>query len=182
MMLSCAEVNERLVAWQDRELAPGEQVLVGDHLDRCERCRVRERRLARATPGPMPRLSPEAQAKLWHRLDAGLAEAARAPALPAAAPPWRWPRPTAAQLGYAAALLAALGWGWFNHVNAKQLQAALATERARHVPAAIIPGEQFRPVSYAPGSAAAPTSPAASEGQAFGHHQNQAASESNEPR
>jgi anti-sigma factor RsiW len=155
-MMACSEVSERLTAWQDRELSPGEHALVSEHLERCERCRVRERRLARATPGPMPKLHREVQEALWTKLDAALDEAALRPATPGAVRR-PLPVPSAFQLVYAAALLAAVLWGWFNHVTAQNLQAALDTERARHVPSAEIPADQFRPVSFVPGEAAKPS-------------------------
>jgi hypothetical protein len=152
-MMACTEVSEKLAAWQDRELSPGEQVLVTEHLDRCERCRVRERRLSRANPGPMPRLSREVQGELWTRLDAALDDAASRPAAVPAPARRPLPRPSAYQLAYAAALLAAILWGWLNHMTAQNLQAALDTERARHTPSAEIPADQYRPVSFVPGDA-----------------------------
>lgn len=155
-MLTCSEVGERLVAWQDHELSPGEMVLVGEHLERCQGCRVRERRLAAATPGPLPRVPRDVQADLWAKLDAALDDAAGRPAAPSLPPVRPWRVPSALQVAYAAALLAALVWGWLNHVNAQNLQAALETERARHVAGAEIPADQFRPVSFVPGEAEEP--------------------------
>lgn len=152
-MMTCNDVGGRLAAWQDRELSPGEQVLVGEHLERCERCRVRERRLSRATPGPMPRLPRDVQADLWARLDDAIEVAATRPAPVAVVARRPFPRPSVFQLVYAAALLTALLWGWLNHVTAQNLQAALDTERARHTVGVEIPADQYRPVSFVPGEA-----------------------------
>lgn len=144
--MRCQTVQERLVAWQDGELAPGEAVRVEEHLHRCPDCVVLEQKLAAATPEPfvqLPPLSFEDQRRLSEVLDRTEVDA---PALM-----WR-PELDLQRLVphvlWAAAVMAVLAWGLGNHFQAQALQAQIDAAPA---PAPVVlDGADFRPASWAP--------------------------------
>jgi predicted anti-sigma-YlaC factor YlaD len=166
--MRCNTVRSRLVAWQDRELAPGEHVLVSEHLERCPECRAVERRLALATPKPSI-VVPEALAeRAWTELDAAIAEEFASPR--PAAPVWRWRDllavqvrvPLVAAAAYTVLLLAALGWGAHAAWSGRSIEATLAavptTASAIRVgrPATVIPADQYKAASWSPPREAVP--------------------------
>ena len=80
--MRCHDTRARLVALQDDELSPSEQVQVREHLARCDRCRDLESRLARATPDAGLVVPAAVTRRLHDALDVDhiLAVAAQAPA------------------------------------------------------------------------------------------------------
>ena len=85
--MNCREVQERLVAYLDGEVAPSEQVLIQAHLAGCEACRrelaalsATQRRVSRSLQIRAAQTAPSPQA--WSRLQARLAGEARP------SPPW----------------------------------------------------------------------------------------------
>lgn len=124
--MDCAQTRDRMVAWRDAELSPGEHEFVTRHLADCPRCAALEAELAAATPAPR-RVGVPARHHARFDVDALLAEADREPApaplaariSEAARAAWRWEaRVTApAAVAYAAALALALGValaGWWS--------------------------------------------------------------------
>jgi anti-sigma factor RsiW len=159
--MNCTAVRTRIVAWQDRELSPGEHVLVAEHLGSCAACRNQERRLAAVTPEPFLHVPPRIEADFYDRLDRAVEAAWAHPAPPQ--PPsmvarmrQTIPIPFTSAILYAVALLAALGWGGWNWWTARGLEQALAARPAIEPPVTTIPAEQFRPASWSPAEAARP--------------------------
>ncbi|TNE90961.1 MAG: hypothetical protein EP330_06755 [Deltaproteobacteria bacterium] len=144
--MRCRAVQERLVAWRDGELAPGEAVRVEEHVAGCVDCRVLDEHLLAATPEPfldIPPISAEAEARLARMLDETTVDA---PAL-MWQPEVDWRR-LAPHALWAAAVLLCLGWGLTKHYEAQALQAQLDAAPA---PAETVLGEgDFRPASWAP--------------------------------
>ena len=170
-MMRCDEVRDRLVAWQDAELSPGEATRVEEHLAGCADCRLRERRLAAATPRPellRPRLDrrvpPDLLASLAERVSAEvvLAEARRvdpAPEVPPARAVGAWLRsearvPMGWILVYAALLFGAIGFGLSGLWN------PTAPPQPRVTRAADNPSGQFQPAAYDPAEGGALAEPA----------------------
>ena len=166
--MTCREVSDRLVAWQDAELSPAEATRVREHLGRCGRCAARERRLAAATPRARLRVPDAVLARLEDRVDAEvvLALAERAPARPGLARRalgWLGAEtrvPTAGLLVYAAALGLALAWGASNWWALSRLDGRVAgaagTDGAPAAASGEIPAEQFAPAAYDPERSAVP--------------------------
>lgn len=161
--MSCAWVEQRLVAWQDGELSPGEHTRVGEHLETCRSCRRLERDLARVTPRPAAPVPSEATAALFARMDAALARAWDEPAPAPVLPRWAAPigMPGATVVAYAALLLLTVAWGTYNWRAARSLQVALDASRpvvAGHViparsqgtPDAALTDGQFTPAAWVP--------------------------------
>ncbi|MCB9687643.1 MAG: zf-HC2 domain-containing protein [Alphaproteobacteria bacterium] len=175
-MMECHEVRDRLVAWQDGELSPGETVQLEEHLDGCSDCRRHERRLADATPRPellRPRMDQRVPAHilaaLADRVDAdSILAAARRPE--PAPPPHAsrvasWLRaearvPRGWMLVYAAVLFGAIGFGL------SSLWSPTAPPPARVGSIDDIPAGQFQPASYDPTRATPDSDPTVPEGKA----------------
>lgn len=160
--MNCRAVRSRLVACQDRELSPAEELRVREHLDACADCRHLDEALAAVTPRPFLPSDPVAEAALWERLDAALdAERARGVSVRAPNPIERartWlsedtRMPTSAVIAYAALLLLAVAWGTGNWWEMRNLQASL-DHGATRVTAAPeqIPADQYRPAAFHPES------------------------------
>lgn len=147
MKMSCIDVRDRLVAWQDEELSPGETVLVAEHLDGCAACRDQERGLARATPRPFLQIPAAMDRAALDRLHRALDVAAVTPA-PRARP--RPALPDLSRFAYAAILMTAIGFGLYQWSSARRLEAELASRIETPVPSAAIPGDQYMPASWKP--------------------------------
>ena len=93
--MRCRSVKERLVAWQDRELSPGEEAQVTEHLAQCADCAARERALWAVEPEDRLLVPIHIERELQRRLDAATASASPfPPARPIADSPRlaaRWP-------------------------------------------------------------------------------------------
>lgn len=170
--MSCSEVQDRLVAWQDGELSPGETLQVGEHLEGCAACARLEARLDAATP--RARLAPPAgvRAALADRVSAEviLALAERPPAPPPPPSPaarlGRWLRrdatvPRGAVAGYLVVLAVVVGWGLSSWWSLAALRAAdadphRAAQTSPATGAPEIPADQWRPAAYNPEEEAAP--------------------------
>jgi predicted anti-sigma-YlaC factor YlaD len=157
--MDCGEARQRLVALQDGELAPSEQVQVEEHLASCPSCRALEARLAAVTPRASLQVPPAMLARLEDRVatDVILALADRSANRPH--PTWiaragRWLRrdleiPAGAVVGYLVLLAATLGWAvasWWS------LQSQPSLDVASDAPGvgSEIPAEQWRPAAYSP--------------------------------
>ena len=152
--MRCRAVTRRLVAYQDRELSPGEHTRVEEHLATCARCRDLEARLAAATP--VPALHPgAADLAAYHaQLDAAIEAEWANPQRPAAPPPlvdWQDHLPTRRTVAWAAAMLLTLTWGLSNWWTARELRAELAERATTPAPwTETIPADQYRPASWSP--------------------------------
>jgi anti-sigma factor RsiW len=154
----CVEVRDRLVAWADGELSPGEATQVEAHVRTCATCARHDAALRGVTPRPrLVRPPPEVMRRLDRALDVDvlLARAAREPAPEALAVRMqRFLRhetsvPRAGVLAYAALLLfavsvAAVGW-W----------GAAPAPTVADVPSTL-PSEQYEPASFRPSAGPAP--------------------------
>lgn len=160
--MNCRAVRARLVAYQDRELSPAEELRVGEHLEGCAACRALEERLGSVTPRPFLPSDPAHEQALWKRLDAAL-EAERAKGVPLRAPTrleraraWlveETRMPTVAVIAYAALLLLAVAWGTNNWWEARGLQASLGAARIAATAGSApeeIPADQYRPAAFRP--------------------------------
>ena len=162
--MRCAAVQKRLVAWQDRELAPGEDARVSEHLETCATCSAAEHRLS-SVQVEAPGIPPHVLAKLHAAtdVDALMAAAAdenrREPF-----PPEPWFRryfieaievPAWSVMAAAAAVILLAGYALQSQQELGYAQAELA---ARTVPQDTMPEaapiglqpEDFRPVGYQP--------------------------------
>lgn len=159
--MRCRHVHERLVAYQDRELAPAEHTRVQEHLDGCEACAQLEQRLRQVTPKAFLDLEPSASqwAALDERLDQEWDRVERSPRLRTSAWHWVWEEarlPPGAVVAYAAMLFLAVAWGAKNWYTAQQLQVALAeqvgpaTAAAPPVGPGAIEPDHFVPASWTP--------------------------------
>lgn len=164
--MRCAAVQRRLVAWQDRELSPGESVKVSEHLERCPECRAAEARLATVgllEPVAVP-AHIEARLRAATNVDAILTAAAdESRRTPFPADPW-WQRwlvdgievPGWSVLAAAAAVSLLAIWALHTRVELAGTQAELA---ARAIPLSAgpeappidLPADQFQPAAYQPG-------------------------------
>lgn len=165
--MHCAAVQKRLVAWQDRELSPGEAVRVSEHLETCAACADAERRLASVEIDP-PEIPPQIAARLHAatNIDAILAaaedEGRRTPFPPE---PW-WRRtlldavevPAWSVMVAAAAVMLLAGLAVQSQLELQSTQAELE-QAARTIaqrempegPRMGIPEDQYKPASYQPG-------------------------------
>ena len=109
--MDCTLVPDRVAPYLDGEMAPSELTLFEAHIDRCPTCAALLEQVAEATPVPPPRRPETADDAFWATMDASLAT--EIAARPVAAPSPRRVRP-AALIAYAAGLLLALGWGFYN--------------------------------------------------------------------
>lgn len=161
--MNCRAVKTRLVAWQDEELAPGEHVLVREHLAACADCRTLEQRLARATPRPFLSVPADTRQKMWSRLDAAIDAAWNEPPPPPPTARRRvtdWLRhekrvATGWLVGYGVVLAAVAVWGLGNWWVARELRASSGAPLAATAPApdtspVRVPTEQYRPASWSP--------------------------------
>lgn len=164
MRMDCHEIGDRMAAWLDAELSPGEAELFARHVEGCEACEGLLRRMEaqRFVRPALP--DPEALGH-WARLDAAVAaewrrqELERPPALRAA--PW-WRRelrlPGLAAGAYAAVLLLALGLAGWQTARLTQAETAVAQaeallqreQRLAARPGAALPVEPVGLVSHTP--------------------------------
>lgn len=177
--MRCAWVEQRLVAWRDDELSPGEATFVMEHVDRCPACAALDARLQDATPDPWLAPPPDVLARMHAALDAAIERESNAEATrPAprsvvnASRIGRWARwlrrdrdlSNASAIGYVALLAACFGWGLSNWMaietsapgsmpEAAQASVSAPTDPRDMDPAAsgaAIPAEQYRPASWSP--------------------------------
>lgn len=145
--MHCRAVKQRLVAWRDAELSPGESVRVQEHLKGCASCRELDARLVAVTPAPfavLPPLSADAERSLARALDETEVDCAPEPWLPAL--DWSALTP---HMAWAAIVLMCLGWGASRHATATALQAKLDARSAP--PETVLDGSGFREASWSPG-------------------------------
>ena len=160
--MQCNAVSQRLVAWRDGELSPGERVRVSEHLRTCGPCRAREQVLASATPYPPLFLHPAVATRLRERTEIDVI-------LTAADDPQRTPRftdlshpswfsgevevPRWIALAAAFLLASALGWAWQSHTSLEEAHAELARRAADSAPAQAepaqpLPADHYRPAAW----------------------------------
>lgn len=161
--MHCSWVQERLVAFADGELSPGEATFVGEHLDGCEECATLDAALRDVTPAPSLAVPPEVLARMAAAVDEAVMAALDEPIV--AAPPgmaarWgRWLRrdrdlSNGAMLGYGILLAACVGWGVSNWIAYQELQQEITNARpvAAAAPSspATIDSDDYEPASYSP--------------------------------
>lgn len=170
--MRCDWVEERLVAFRDGELSPGEATFVEEHVARCPACAEHDAALMDATPEHALTVPPEVLARMIAAVDASLDEAVdgprRAAVRPGALGRWaRWLRrdrdmPNAAVLGYSVLLAACVGWGLSNWLALQQMRddtpaRVAATASDAVVPSgAALPSDQYQPASWSPEDPAEP--------------------------
>lgn len=135
MRMDCHEVEDRMAAWLDAELSPGEAELIARHLEHCPACAATMRRME-AQAFPRLHLPDVGAPGFWDRMDAVLdreqerrVEAEAAPAARAASGGWlrgevRLPRATL--LAYAALLVLAVGVAAWQGARATMATSSLA--------------------------------------------------------
>ena len=159
--MHCSWVQDRLVAFSDGELSPGEATFVAEHLDGCDDCEQLELRLAAVTPQNALEIPPEVMARMAQAVDDAVFEALEQPLV--APPPtvrtrWtRWLRrdrdlSNGAAIGYGLLLAACVGWGLSNWIAYQELQQEmmLATPVAVSAPTspATIDSNDYEEASY----------------------------------
>ena len=77
--MRCRSIKERLVAWQDRELSPGEEAQVAEHLAQCADCAAQERALSGIEPEDALLIPIHIERELRRRLDETAAAASPFP-------------------------------------------------------------------------------------------------------
>lgn len=162
--MQCSWVIDKLVAFQDDELSPGECTFVGEHLDGCDACSEHEIALRDVTPEPFLEIPPEVLAQMAAAIDQAVADELASPKRPMAPSLWtrstRWLRkdrdtPNGALLGYGLVLAACLSWGVSNWFAVQALQAEVERPTIAHTTAgdpagAIVPSDQYQPASWTP--------------------------------
>jgi anti-sigma factor RsiW len=150
--MRCHEVRERLVAWDDGELSPGEATQVDDHVRTCPACAAHGNALHGVTPRPSALHVPaHILAALHQRVDVDvvLAEVARQrDPDPVVVRLQRFLRqeaqvPMVAVVAYAAVLLLAVSLavsGWWSSAPALTVADQPST----------LPSEQYEPASFRP--------------------------------
>jgi anti-sigma factor RsiW len=160
--MRCHHVQQRLVAYQDRELSPGEHAKVCDHLSGCDRCQADEDALFAVTPQAQLMVPWHLEQQLRDRVDIevlwALAQARPEPPVRSR----RWARWWTAQTEmsrmsvamYAALLLGAIAWGGLNWRQASLLEGEIARQEIADglvtSPPSKIPAAQYKPASYTP--------------------------------
>jgi len=156
--MQCAWIQDRLVAYSDGELSPGEATRVGEHLDGCEDCADLGARLLAITPEPHLQVPPEILAQLASQVDQAVHAALDEPVqpLPATATTrWaRWLRRdrdvSNGQLVAAAVVFAMLGgWGLSNWMALPGPSTNTVATAAPSGPVTI-DSDQYEPASYRP--------------------------------
>ncbi len=159
--MRCTAVQQRLVAYQDQELSPGEQARVSEHLNRCIRCQAEEDALFSVTPRPELVVPQHVQEHLQEAVDADIlwALALQRPP-PTVGTQWArwWSRDAqfsrTAVFAYAAILLCAVSWGMTNWWTVSKLEAEIARQETIETiatpPGTDIPAQQYRPAAYTP--------------------------------
>jgi len=162
--MRCHAVQQRLVAYQDDELSPGERTRVDDHLRECARCQADEDAIFAATPRPQLVVPWHIEQRLRDEVDAEIlwALAQVRPAPQSLAIRWRrwWNRDTQLSrftaAAYAILLVGAVTWGGLNWWSLSVLEAQIArpeiVDTRDRTPDANIPAEQYQPASYSPNS------------------------------
>jgi anti-sigma factor RsiW len=73
--MNCWRTKQLLAAYLDGELSPSETTLVEEHVEGCPECAELRDRIASLPPLDLPRLDPEAEDRIWARMDAALEQA-----------------------------------------------------------------------------------------------------------
>jgi len=73
--MNCWRTKQLLAAYLDGELSPSETTLVEEHVESCPECAELRDRIASLPPLDLPRLDPEAEERIWARMDAALDQA-----------------------------------------------------------------------------------------------------------
>jgi anti-sigma factor RsiW len=149
--MRCDEARDRLVAWDDGELSPGEATQVAAHVRGCLACAGHAAALRAVTPRPRPVVPADVLARLHARVDPDVVLTAAA----RPAPPTSFGAgvrgflrreaqvPMGAVLAYAAVLALAVGlaaFGWWGAPT--ELRVADQPEP--------LPSEQYEPASFTP--------------------------------
>lgn len=163
--MRCTAIQQRLVAWQDEELAPSEAVQVEEHVARCAECQAIDRRLRVASLDDALVIPPSVAARLHAATDvdallAAAADPRREPRYPLD-PGWRrWWVDAIEVPGWmvaaaAAALLAIAGYAAHVAGELQDTQAELARATrdaaATEIAPVELPADQFQPASFQPG-------------------------------
>jgi anti-sigma factor RsiW len=160
--MRCHHVQQRLVAYQDRELSPGERTQVDDHLRTCDRCQTDEDALFAVTPQAQLIVPWHLKQQLRDQVDIEIlwALAQAKPEQTVRSERWArwWTRHTELSrmsvAVYAALLLGALAWGGLNWQHASLLEAEIArheiVDSVSTSPPTKIPATQYKPASYTP--------------------------------
>jgi len=160
--MHCAWVQDRLVAFADQELSPGEDSFVAEHISHCADCRELESQLRECSPEPSIAIPPEVLNKLAMAVDLAVSEEFDRPTVPvepASTTRWaRWLRrdrdlSNGAMLSYGVLFAACLGWGLSNWVAVQELRAqtrAPSIFTAAPTRSSTIGVDQYVPASYSP--------------------------------
>ncbi|MEZ4317977.1 MAG: zf-HC2 domain-containing protein [Myxococcota bacterium] len=160
--MQCPWVQERLVAFADGELSPGEATWVAEHLESCDACAQLDLRLRDVTPEPGLEIPADVMERMARAVDdAVLAALDEPPAVetPTTAARWgRWLRrdrdlSNGAMLAYGILLAACVGWGVSNWLVVQELrQEVQRSPVAATAPtnSATIDSTQYEPASYQP--------------------------------
>ena len=157
--MQCTAIQQRLVAFQDSELSPGELVRVQEHLASCSTCRSDQRSLDRI--GPLRLEIPIHATRAMHEVthpDLIWELAASRPKSTSVEPWSRWLTreievPTWWVLAAAALLATSIGWAASSSVSLDRSAVARAA-RAPSPPSAVmapgaeVPANQFRAASW----------------------------------
>lgn len=163
--MRCTDVQDRLVAWQDEELAPSEAVQVGEHVARCSECRSIDRRLRVASLDDALVIPASVSARLRAATDVDVllakAEDPRRELRYRLEPAWRrWlleaiEVPAWSLVAAAAAILVVAGYTAHIALELHDTQAELARATRDATPSGIapveLPADQFQPASFQPG-------------------------------
>ncbi len=164
--MRCSWVQDRLVAFADDELSPGERVFVAEHLQACDACASLDVRLRAASPEPALIVPAGMLASMAAQVDAAIEAELAAPEQHAAPPPaglatlpgvaraGRWLRrdrelSNGAMVAWGLLFAACFGWGLSNWMAVPDPTAPAApTYTAAPSPSAEIDSEHYRPASY----------------------------------
>jgi len=125
--MDCHSVADRVAAWADGQLSPGEHELLEEHLERCPRCRA----LAAAISAQdlRPPSHPPLEDHLWRAMDVVLASELDRLGAPAPQEAPLVQRSHLSRVAHVLLIVALLGWGLYTQHQLQQSRATTATLR-----------------------------------------------------